>query len=226
MKTDNIIIAVDGPAASGKGTLSRRVASFYGLAYLDTGSLYRGVGWVMLSRGLSPRDVEDAELTAKAFTLEQLDGADIRTPDVGRAASVVAAIPEVRDALLAFQRSFAIHPPNGLKGAVLDGRDIGTVVCPDATVKLFIDAAVGVRAERRWKELNERDSSVSYVQVLEDIKRRDMRDSTREAAPMKAAQDAHLIDTSELDIDAAFAAVRREIDKALMKSAMEGQPTA
>ncbi|MCI5047778.1 MAG: (d)CMP kinase [Aquisalinus sp.] len=226
MKSDNIIIAVDGPAASGKGTLSRRLASFYGLAYLDTGSLYRGVGWVMLSRGLSPRDVEDAEATAKAFTLEQLDGADIRTPDVGRAASVVAALPEVRDALLEFQRSFAASPPNGLKGAVLDGRDIGTVVCPDATVKLFIDAAVEVRAERRWKELNERDSSVSYEQVLEDIKRRDKRDSTREAAPMKAAQDAHLIDTSMLDIDAAFTAVRREIDKALMKSAMEGQPTA
>ncbi|WP_306252510.1 (d)CMP kinase [Parvularcula sp. IMCC14364] len=222
MKTENIVIAVDGPAASGKGTLSRRVASFYGLAYLDTGSLYRGVGWIMLSRGLSPRDVEDAEAAAQAFTLDQLDGADIRTPDVGRAASVVAAMPEVRDALLAFQRDFAAHPPSGLNGTVLDGRDIGTVVCPDATVKLFIDAAVDVRARRRWAELTQRDSSISFEQVLEDIKRRDQRDSSREAAPMKAAQDAHLIDTSELDIDAAFTVVRRAIDKTLMKSAMEG----
>ena len=222
MSRKPIVIAVDGPAASGKGTLSRRLAAFYNLSYLDTGSLYRGVGWLMLSRGLSPRDVEDAEATAKSFSLEDLDGADIRTPDVGRAASVVAAIPQVRLALLHFQRNFATCLVEGRAGAILDGRDIGTVVCPDADVKLFVDATAEVRAERRWRELSERDASISIEQVLEDIKRRDLRDATREAAPMKPAQDAHLIDTSLLDIDAAFAAVRRVIDKVLNQDVTEG----
>ncbi len=215
MNSDNLVIAVDGPAASGKGTLSRRVAHFYGLAYLDTGSLYRGVGWLMLSKGLSPRNVEEIEVAASTLTLEQLDNADIRTPDVGRAASVVAAIPEVRQALLQYQRQYATNPPAGKRGAILDGRDIGTVVCPDASVKFFVDAAAEVRAERRWRELFQHNNSLTLDQVLDDIRRRDTRDATRTAAPMKAAQDAHLIDTSLLDIDAAFAAVRRVIDKAL-----------
>lgn len=222
MKAEKIVIAVDGPAASGKGTLARRLASFYGLAFLDTGSLYRGVGWLMLSQGLSPRDPAEAEAAAISFSLDKLDGADIRTPDVGRAASIVAANPQVRRALLQFQRDFAANPPGHTKGAVLDGRDIGTVVCPDATVKLFVDAAPEIRAERRWKELSQRDSSISLDQVLEDINRRDRRDATRESAPMKAATDAHLIDTSRLDIDAAFTAVRRVVDKALSEGAMEG----
>lgn len=215
------IIAVDGPAASGKGTLSRRVSSFYGLAYLDTGTLYRGVGWLLLSRGFDPRNEEEAAEAARGFSLDDLDGADIRTPDVGRAASVVAAQPAVRAALLDFQRQFAATLPEGRKGAVLDGRDIGTVVCPDADVKLFIDAAPEIRANRRWRELVERDSSLREEDVLADIKRRDARDSGRETAPMKPASDAHLIDTSRLSIDAAFAAACRVIDRALAAACEE-----
>lgn len=210
-----IVIAVDGPAASGKGTVSRRVAHFYDLEYLDTGRLYRGVGWLMLARGLDPRDPTEAEETARDFTLSKIDSADIRTPEVGRAASHVAVVPGVRAALLDFQRDFAFNPPKGRAGSVLDGRDIGTVICPDATVKLFIDASAEERAKRRWKELNARDATISYDSVLDDIRRRDRRDASREAAPMKAAQDAHLIDTTSLDIDGAFAAVRRVIDRAI-----------
>ncbi|WP_229714614.1 (d)CMP kinase [Aquisalinus luteolus] len=209
-----IVIAVDGPAASGKGTVSRRIAHFYDLEYLDTGRLYRGVGWLVLARGLDPRNAEEAAKVAEIFTLDLIDGADIRTPEVGRAASHVASVPAVRAALLQFQRDFAFNPPAGRAGTVLDGRDIGTVICPDATVKLFIDASAEERAKRRWKELSLQDPSIVLESVLDDIKRRDRRDASREAAPMKAAQDAHLIDTTDLDIDGAFAAVRRVIDRA------------
>ena len=215
MSKTPFIIAVDGPAASGKGTLSRRIAHFYGLAYLDTGTLYRGVAWLMLARERDPRDVEAAAETAKSLDQADLVDADIRTPEVGRAASLVAVMPPVRAALLDFQRQFAISPPEGKKGAILDGRDIGTVVCPDATVKLFIHASPEVRANRRWLELRERDSSISEAFVLEDLKRRDARDTGREAAPLTPAADAHLLDTSRLSIDAAFAAARRMIDQAM-----------
>lgn len=211
-----LIIAVDGPAASGKGTLSRRLSSYYGLAYLDTGILYRGVGWILLTRNLDPRNEEDAGRVAREFSLEQIDGADIRTPDVSRASSIVAAQPAVRDALLQFQRDFAGAPPKGTKGAVLDGRDIGTVVCPDAKVKFYISASAEERAKRRWLELEKRDGgAISYEAVLDDIKRRDARDSGRETAPMRPATDAHFIDTTELDADAVFARACRLIDGAL-----------
>ncbi|WP_041535405.1 (d)CMP kinase [Parvularcula bermudensis] len=211
-----MIIAVDGPAASGKGTLSRRLAAYYGLAYLDTGMLYRGVGWVMLSRQLDPRRVDDAEAAARAFSLDDIADADIRTPDVGRAASQVAVQPPVRAALLTYQRRFAAAPPNGLRGAVLDGRDIGTVVCPDAPVKLYVTADTEVRAHRRWSELMARDArSLSFENVLEDIRRRDARDAGREEAPMRPAADAVIIDTTTLDPDEVFARALREIDRRL-----------
>lgn len=207
-------IAVDGPAASGKGTLSRRLSSYYGLAYLDTGTLYRGVGWLMLKQNLDPRDEEAAAEVARAFSVEQIDGADIRTPDVSRASSIVAAQEAVRAALLDFQRQFALSPPHGAKGAVLDGRDIGTVVCPDALVKLYVSASPEERARRRWLELEKSDNAMNYDAVLDDIKRRDARDSGREAAPMRPASDAHFIDTSDMDADAVFARACRHIDQA------------
>ena len=210
-----LVVAVDGPAAAGKGTLSRRLSGYYGLAYLDTGSLYRGVGWLMVREGLDPRDPGDAAETARRFRVEMLEDADIRTGDVARAASVVAVQPEVRAALLDYQRDFALHPKPGMRGAVLDGRDIGTVVCPDAQVKLFVTASPECRAERRWIELRAADPHLSLDAVLSDIKRRDDRDAGREAAPLRPAEGAHLLDTTSLSIDAAFAAARRVIDRAL-----------
>jgi cytidylate kinase len=214
MKTP-LVVAVDGPAAAGKGTLSRRLGGYYSLAYLDTGSLYRGVGWLLLSRDLDPAEEEKAAQMARAFDISLLDEADIRTGEVARAASVVAAQPAVRAALLDYQRSFAAKPPPGHKGAVLDGRDIGTVVCPDAQVKLFVTASAEARAERRWHELKAGDPTLTLAAVLDDIRRRDARDSGREAAPLRPAKDAHLLDTTSLDIDGAFAAARRVIDRAL-----------
>ena len=210
-----ITIAVDGPAASGKGTLSRRLSSYYGLAYLDTGTLYRGVGWLMLKGNLDPRDEEAAAEVSRAFSVDQIEGADIRSPDVSRASSIVAAQAAVRAALLDFQRQFTMTPPNNAKGAVLDGRDIGTVVCPDALVKLYVSASAEERARRRWLELEKSDNAMSYETVLDDIKRRDARDSGREAAPMRPASDAHFIDTTEMDADAVFARACRHIDQAL-----------
>ena len=210
-----LVVAVDGPAAAGKGTLSRRLSGYYSLAYLDTGTLYRGVGWLMLRDGLDPRDAEDAERTARRFHVDQLADADIRTGDVARAASVVAVQPGVRAALLDYQRGFAARPPEGADGAILDGRDIGTVVCPDAEVKLFVTASPECRAERRWQELRLGDPSLSEAAVLDDIKRRDARDSGRAEAPLRPAPGAHLLDTTALSIDAAFAAARRVIERAL-----------
>ncbi|WP_031551437.1 (d)CMP kinase [Parvularcula oceani] len=210
-----MVIAVDGPAAAGKGTLSRRLSGYYGLAYLDTGTLYRGVGWLMLSQGLDPRNAEDAAATARDFTLEKVADADIRTGDVGKAASVVAVQPAVRAALLDYQRNFACEGRPGARGAILDGRDIGTVVCPDATVKLFVTASDEARAERRWRELQVGDPGISLNQVLDDIRRRDARDSSRAEAPLRPAPGAHLLDTTSLSIDAAFAAACRVIDRAL-----------
>lgn len=210
-----LVVAVDGPAAAGKGTLSRRLSGYYSLAYLDTGTLYRGVGWLMLREGLDPRDADDAERMARSFHIEQLADADIRTGDVAKAASVVAVNPGVRAALLDYQRTFASQPPGGAVGAILDGRDIGTVVCPDAEVKLFVTASPECRAERRWQELRMGDPGLSEAAVLDDIKRRDDRDSSRTEAPLRPAPGAHLLDTTALSIDAAFAAARRVIDRAL-----------
>lgn len=210
-----IVIAVDGPAASGKGTLARRLAAHYGFAYLDTGSLYRAVGHAVRQAGGDPSDEAAAVAAARTLDLSRIDDKAIRTPEAGEAASLVAAIPAVRAAILDLQRGFAANPPGGAPGAVLDGRDIGTVICPGAPAKLFVIARPEIRAHRRWLELNNSGSGVSEAQVLEDIKERDRRDAERAASPMKPADDAHLLDTSDLSIEAAFGAAVAIIDKAL-----------
>lgn len=195
-----MIIAIDGPAASGKGTLARMIAAHYGFACLDTGLLYRAVARDVLARGASLEDALTAAAVARTLDADSLDDPALRLPGVGDAASVVARMPGVRAALLAFQRDFAAQEP----GSVLDGRDIGTVVCPEADAKLFVTAAIEVRARRRFDELRSRGEPVTYEGVLEVIRRRDERDMGRADAPLKVADDAMLIDTSELDIDAAF----------------------
>ena len=207
-----LVIALDGPAASGKGTLARLISDHYGFAYLDTGTLYRGVAWRILQDGADPADKDVAAKAARAFETDAIKGADIRTKEVSAAASVVAANPVVRDALLEFQRRFAARPPHGAKGAVLDGRDIGTVVCPDATVKFYVTANPEVRARRRWLELRESRPELEEATVYADLVERDARDAARDDAPMRQAADAELLDTSHLSIDAAFAAARRVID--------------
>jgi cytidylate kinase len=211
----SIVIAVDGPAASGKGTLARKLAAHYGFAYLDTGSLYRAVGHAVTSAGHDPADEMAALAAARNLDLSKIDERAIRTAEAGAAASIVAAMPPVRAAILDLQRNFAHNPPNGLRGAVLDGRDIGTVVCPDAKAKLFVTARPEIRARRRWLELNNSGSGITEAQVLEDIRERDRRDAERAASPMKPADDAHLLDTSDLSIEAAFGAAVAIIDKAL-----------
>ena len=197
-----MIIAIDGPAASGKGTISKRLAAHYGLRHLDTGLLYRAVAKSVLDAGRSPED--DAAAMAAAFGLDpaRFDEASLKTAAVGEAASVVSAFPQVRDALLAFQRNFAANAP----GAVLDGRDIGTVICPDAEVKIFVTASPEVRAARRANEYRGQGQTVDEAKVLEDIRQRDARDMARAAAPLKQAPDAYLLDTTDLDIDAALRA--------------------
>ncbi|UTW51928.1 (d)CMP kinase [bacterium SCSIO 12827] len=200
-----MIIAIDGPAAAGKGTLARRIARDLGFAYLDTGLLYRATGKRVLEAGADPEDAEAAEAEALALAPRDLERPDLRTDAVAQAASKVSAVPGVRAALLAFQRTFAAHPPEGAKGAVLDGRDIGTVVCPDADVKLFVTASDEVRARRRFKELQESDPDVIYARVLEEMRERDARDRSRAVAPLEPAEDAILLDTSDLNADEVFA---------------------
>jgi CMP/dCMP kinase len=207
-----MIIAIDGPAASGKGTLARRIAERYRLAHLDTGSLYRAAAFEALSHGDDPADSVAAEAAARRVNPSILRDPRLRTEAVAEASSVIAAIPEVRAALLAFQREFAQHPPDGAGGAVLDGRDIGTVVCPDATIKLFITATAEVRAERRFRELRAGGAGVIYQRVLQDTKERDARDSGRLVAPLRPAADAFVLDTTTLDADAALAAALAYID--------------
>lgn len=202
-----MIVAIDGPAASGKGTLARRIAEHYGLRYLDTGSLYRAVAHGVLAAGGDPANETDAVAAARNLRAGAVADADLRTPAVSQAASVVAAIPAVRAAILEFQRAFAAAPP----GAVLDGRDIGTVVCPDADAKLFITASQETRARRRFAELQASGSTVSEATVLADMAERDRRDSERAVAPLTRAPDAHLLDTTDLGIEAAFAAAIRLI---------------
>ena len=210
-----LIIAIDGPAAAGKGTLARRIAAHYGLRFLDTGALYRAVALAMLREGLNPDDEQAAADMARHLDLRLLDDPQLRAIQTGNAASKVARHPAVRAALLNFQRDFARNAPHG---AVLDGRDIGTVVLPDADVKLFVTASPEVRARRRWLELGGENADTPYEDVLRQVKERDARDASRAPAPMKPAPDAHLLDTSELDIDAAFKAARRIIDAHLDKS--------
>lgn len=201
-----MIVAVDGPGAAGKGTLARRLARHFGFAYLDTGALYRAVAARLLRQGQDPGDEAAAVAAAKAVRGDELDDPYLRDEAVASAASRVAPLPAVRAALLRRQREFAEHPPAGAAGAVLDGRDIGTVVCPDADVKLFVTASPEQRARRRHAELRARGAAISYQQVLADLKKRDARDSGRAAAPLGQAADAHLLDTTNLDIEAAFEA--------------------
>jgi cytidylate kinase len=195
-----MIIAIDGPAASGKGTLAKRLAGHLGFACLDTGLLYRAVARDVTQRGFRLEDIWAAVSVARALDPKELEDADLRGTAAGDAASIVARIPEVRAALLAYQRDFARRPP----GAVLDGRDIGTVVCPEANVKIFVTATPEVRARRRFAEFEARGAGISYEAVLQDILVRDQRDSGRANAPMAMAADAMLLDTSNLSIEAAF----------------------
>jgi cytidylate kinase len=197
-----MIIAIDGPAASGKGTLGKRLAGHYGLPHLDTGLIYRAVAKALLDAGHSPEDRMRARAAAEALDPSRFDEAALKAQAVGAAASLVSAIPEVRSVVLAFQRDFGRAPP----GAVLDGRDIGTVIFPDADVKIFVTASPEVRARRRAAELEQAGGRIDEAEVLADIQRRDERDSTRAIAPLKAAPDAYLLDTTHLDIDAAFRA--------------------
>ena len=197
-----MIIAIDGPAASGKGTIAKQIAGVYGLHHLDTGLIYRAVAKAVLDAGYSPDDTRRAIAAAVALDPTKFDEKSLKAQPITEAASVVAAIPEVRQALMNFQRQFATKPP----GAVLDGRDIGTVIAPGADVKLFVVATPEVRAKRRALELQAKGEPADEQEVLADLLRRDERDSRRTAAPLKAAPDAHLLDTTHLSIDAAFRA--------------------
>jgi cytidylate kinase len=195
----SFVVAIDGPAAAGKGTLARALARRFGFAHLDTGLLYRATGLKALREGgVTP---ERAVAAARALREADLAADGLRSGEAGEAASVVAALPEVREALLRFQRDFADRP----EGAVLDGRDIGTVICPGADVKLFVTATDAERARRRHAELSAADPSVTLEAVAEDLRRRDARDAARDDAPMRPAPDALLLDTTELTIDAAIA---------------------
>lgn len=208
-----LLIAIDGPAASGKGTLARRLADYYHLPHLDTGLSYRAVGWRLMQAGLPLDDAEHAIAAARRVDLADLDRHALSAHAVGDAASRVAVISEVRRILVEKQRAFARQPG----GAVLDGRDIGTVVCPDADVKLYITASAEVRAARRLRDIEGRGGKADLADILSDIRRRDERDSGRADSPLKPAADAHLLDTSELSIEAAFQAARAIIDGVLAK---------
>jgi CMP/dCMP kinase len=197
-----MIIAIDGPAASGKGTLGKRLSEHFGFAHLDTGLLYRAVARVMLDREIALTDRDAAHEVALNLDVTHLDDPRLRGAQMGEAASVISGYQPVRDALLAFQRQFAEQPP----GAVLDGRDIGTVVCPQADVKFFITATPEERARRRHLELQKRGEQTEYETILGDIRRRDERDMNRATAPLKPAADAITLDTTHLDAEAAFQA--------------------
>ena len=209
-----MIIAIDGSAASGKGTLAKRVAAEFGYDYLDTGALYRAVALSLLKAGVNSNNIDEKQAvnSASKLDLSLTQTAEIRTDNVAALASIVAAISPVRAELLALQRSFATAPPSG-KGAVLDGRDIGTIVLPDADIKFFIDADLDIRAERRTKELLQAGQSVMFRDVLAEMKARDDRDRTRSVAPLKAADDAITIDTSKTDAAAVLALVLSHVDR-------------
>ncbi|MCJ2111669.1 (d)CMP kinase [Methylobacterium sp. E-025] len=205
-----MVIAIDGPAASGKGTLAQRLARHYGLPHLDTGLLYRGVALTLLDAGASLDDEAAAARAAEGLIADRLADPRLRDRAMGEAASRISAVPAVRAALLAWQQRFA----GTSAGAVLDGRDIGTVVCPDARVKLFITADAAERARRRHRELESRGETTTLAAILADIEARDARDAARSTAPLRAADDAVRLDTTHLDADEAFAAARAVVDRA------------
>jgi cytidylate kinase len=205
------VVAIDGPAAAGKGTIAKAVAARFGFAHLDTGLLYRAVGRKALEQGRGVLDEGVAALVAAELVPEDLEAADLRGAIMAHAASQVAVIPEVRAALLEFQRRFAAREG----GAVLDGRDIGTVICPNADVKLFVIASDQTRARRRHTELLQRGEDTTIDKVLADLRARDARDAGRDDAPMRQAEDAHLLDTTELAIDAAVDKAAQIIEQAL-----------
>lgn len=209
----SFIIAIDGPAAAGKGTLSRLIAAHYGFHHLDTGLTYRAVAKALLDAGLPLDDEGVAEKTAIEIDLAGLNRSVLSQHRIGEAASKIAVMPSVRRSLVAAQRRFAAKEP----GAVLDGRDIGTVVCPDAPVKLYVTASPEVRAKRRYEEIIAGGGSAVFDEVFADVRKRDARDMGRADSPLKPADGAHLLDTSEMSIDAAFLAARDFIDAALKK---------
>jgi cytidylate kinase len=210
MTTQGFVVAIDGPTASGKGSIARRLGQIFSLKVLDTGLLYRAVGLAMLDKGLDPTDAAAAQSIASQINLNALQDTRLRSGAAGTAASVVAAHPGVRQALLDSQRAFAAGPT----GAILDGRDIGTVICPDAAVKLFVTASLAERAERRWKELQSRGEPITLAAVLTQIAERDARDESRPIAPLRPAQHSILIDTTGLSIDDAVAVARGHIEAA------------
>ena len=203
-----MIIAIDGTTSSGKGTLAKRLAKHYGLPHLDTGLLYRATAAALLDHDRDLHDVEAAVAAARGLALTDFDEERLRRREMGEAASIVAALPPVREALIAAQRAFAARPD----GAVLDGRDIGTVICPMADVKIFVVASAEARAQRRALELAARGEKFDYTAILNEILKRDARDSMRDAAPLKPAPDAVLLDTTRLNVEAAFEAARRIVD--------------
>ncbi|HLH12573.1 MAG TPA: (d)CMP kinase [Methylovirgula sp.] len=209
-----MIIAIDGPAASGKGTLARRLAEALNLPHLDTGLLYRATARVLLDHGQSLGNEEAAVAAARSLALTDFDADLLRGRQMGEAASIVAAIPQVREALIEMQRTFARRPG----GAVIDGRDIGTIICPEAEVKIFVTASPEARASRRALELKGQGEEIDYAEILEDIRRRDARDAGRSTAPLKVAEDAVVLDTTKLDIEAAFKAAREIVERRLVKS--------
>jgi CMP/dCMP kinase len=204
-----MIIAIDGPAASGKGTLGKRLAAHFGLRHLDTGLIYRAVAKALLDAGRVLDDKTQAVAAARALDPSAFDERVLKGHAIGEAASIVSAIPEVRAALFAFQRDFAAASP----GAVLDGRDIGTVICPEAQAKLFVTASPEERARRRHLELLSRNEPAEFEVILADIRRRDERDMTRSAAPLKPADDAVILDTTTLDAEAAFRAALEIVER-------------
>ena len=215
-----MIIAIDGTLASGKGTIAKRLSGWYGLPHMDTGRLYRATGVAALNEGVDFSDPAALADVARCLDLNDYAEDELRTAEAGQAASKVAAVPDVRTALLELQRAFAHQP----KGAVLDGRDIGTVVCPDADVKLWVDARVEVRAARRWKELTEKGETLTLDEMIAQLKERDARDRDRKDAPMVAAADSVLIDTSDLTIDAAVDKARAAVDAVLAQKSERSEP--
>jgi cytidylate kinase len=215
MKNKSFVIAIDGPAAAGKGTLSRQVAQAYGFHHLDTGLTYRATAKALLDAGLPLDDEAVAEKMAREVELAGLDRNILSKHEIGEAASKIAVMPAVRRALVEAQRRFSKRMP----GTVLDGRDIGTVVCPDAPVKLYVTASPEVRARRRYDEIIGNDGTADFDAIFDDVRRRDERDMGRADSPLKPAVDAHLLDTSEMSIEAAFQAAKSIIDAALSRNA-------